>query len=1306
MLYVFLVDTGKMMTFDMNHAVESVKNLKEVIAQRCHVPPDKQVLLISGGESLQLSASVGKYSAGTDTNPIFLFNKASIESDALSRSGDQSVLSDDDMQDGVEEVLNLPPSYNTVVTRTQLAQEFYERARRETKACEMLVHDQHLQQQGWAAVVANLEDTTVAFRNSAATFEQSFVEFLRNKPQHTALLESFERDLELLSKIPVLPALLSSKPMQETSSFMLLDWIHSQDSQTTLDKVAAQCVQSLKQLNDATLEKVKADVESTLASVDNPTMKEIKGLEERLYGLEDLMHKAQRLVQDQQELAQAFAQNQARASHLKDPSIFPDLCSSHIKQLKMILANHQQLRDIRRRCTAAKNELSENLNSRLRWIIYVEKAIHEVNLRMVFYSETAKRLCRHLEVFRQVHLAPHVYLHAVAEVVRRRNFSLHFLEWAGSLSSHCQKLHQNEVETRNAFNSQFSKHFLRALFPGMQDLPPPFATRNPKPFDDHLPPLASEDLELLRNTLPNLPELSDLLVSVALPAFPEVPLRSSCVSVDAPSGLAGEASSEMRSCGPSSQCEMRSPENDGLKDSTLQASQTGSREGCRDQSESDDHERTPKLAESDDEFEEVCETPASAARAEETPLDRGRQDAVVQSPDSLGHASQDFMTADFYIDESMPSSYSDSNGLAPASGAPPASLARGPQDAVAAELQRQLEEKIAALSSTQRDLEQERARRQELRRRLCGLREVAAVVCTSSRSDVASLRQDLEAARQMLSDHACQMGSAVDDALQALLARAERDQAQAVAAEVERVRRECRSSDEELRHQLEVERLKLEDAHREVHLYQQQLQQLSQLVDSLRHDSALALTSLRSTLQQEHESVLAKMVLEHELEQESTLERLRAFQKSHEEEVQDLNECICERDRQIQMLFVEHQGLENRLNAHYILDKEELLAQCQQEFAKREQGLRDELAKLHQQEIDRLQRCHEEAIQKAIDEARLKMQREWEESQSKGKDTIEDIVDTSSSDADRHASELKSLCRKYEEQISFMKANMEAVHCRLLEKAISRAIQDKDEELSRIQGRCDELTRLLEQSKGLGGTAESLDQEDNNPSTELVSQMQLGVPCSQADDPNGASMMESTVRLPQQADPFRDLRNQLMCKEQEVSRLQQKMMAMSDTFGTQPLSLPTDKVSVLTCSAGDVVLLCFDEGHQNYVLFVLGPVLHFLHTDCLETLGLQTAPGAIRKGWVLAEVLEKEYCQARKSQNRYRVPAGTRFYRVKCKLWDKEAAMRREHQRRHSLRGLTTTTSMLSEESSAPGNVSAPGEPFSPQDAPLQFPMP
>lgn len=370
MLYVFLVNTGRMMTFDMNHAVESVNHLKAEIAHRCDVPAEKQVLLISGGESLQPSASVGSYNGGTDTNPIFLFNKCSIESDCLPplHSDDSMSLSGDvDMHEKVEAVMNLPPSLNTVVTRTQLAQTFQEQARHEIKACEMLVHDQHLQQQGWYAVVANLEDTTVAFRNSAAVFEQSFLDFLQGHSQHTALLESFNKDLELLAKIPVLPALLTPDQQPDASTVMLLDWINSKDSQNSLEQVVQQCSRLLKQLNEKTLETLKATVQATLAEVDNQNMKEIRGLGERLFGLEELMRKAHNLVQDQHELAQAFLQNQSRAQALRDMSIFPDLCSSHARQLKIMLGNHQQLRDMRRRCAAAKEELSLNLKSRLRW---------------------------------------------------------------------------------------------------------------------------------------------------------------------------------------------------------------------------------------------------------------------------------------------------------------------------------------------------------------------------------------------------------------------------------------------------------------------------------------------------------------------------------------------------------------------------------------------------------------------------------------------------------------------------------------------------------------------------------------------------------------------------------------------------------------------------------------------------------------------------------------------------------------------------------------------------------------------------
>ena len=46
------------------------------------------MLLISGGESLDNEEKVCKYNAGTDTNPIFLFNLANIENAAANAAGE------------------------------------------------------------------------------------------------------------------------------------------------------------------------------------------------------------------------------------------------------------------------------------------------------------------------------------------------------------------------------------------------------------------------------------------------------------------------------------------------------------------------------------------------------------------------------------------------------------------------------------------------------------------------------------------------------------------------------------------------------------------------------------------------------------------------------------------------------------------------------------------------------------------------------------------------------------------------------------------------------------------------------------------------------------------------------------------------------------------------------------------------------------------------------------------------------------------------------------------------------------------
>ena len=59
---------------------------------------------------------------------------------------------DMDLKEQVDASLTMPASYNTVVVRSQLAQQFCELARDQTRICERLVHDQHLQQQGNSSV--------------------------------------------------------------------------------------------------------------------------------------------------------------------------------------------------------------------------------------------------------------------------------------------------------------------------------------------------------------------------------------------------------------------------------------------------------------------------------------------------------------------------------------------------------------------------------------------------------------------------------------------------------------------------------------------------------------------------------------------------------------------------------------------------------------------------------------------------------------------------------------------------------------------------------------------------------------------------------------------------------------------------------------------------------------------------------------------------------------------------------------------------------------------------------------------------
>lgn len=99
---------------------------------------------------------------------------------------------DVDLQSQIDASLAMPATYQTLVARACLAQQCCGLAREQTRICEKLVHDQHLQQQGWAAVVANLEDITQMFQARADQFQQSFALYLAERQQHMELLDKYD----------------------------------------------------------------------------------------------------------------------------------------------------------------------------------------------------------------------------------------------------------------------------------------------------------------------------------------------------------------------------------------------------------------------------------------------------------------------------------------------------------------------------------------------------------------------------------------------------------------------------------------------------------------------------------------------------------------------------------------------------------------------------------------------------------------------------------------------------------------------------------------------------------------------------------------------------------------------------------------------------------------------------------------------------------------------------------------------------------------------------------------------------------
>ncbi|XP_076169221.1 autophagy-related 17 isoform X1 [Ptiloglossa arizonensis] len=1378
MLYVFHVDIGTTITFDIKQALQTVSQLKEAIERECGVPSAQQVLLMSGGESLELNARVCSYSAGTDTNPIYLFSKAAIESH-IPPAPSIDYGSDVDLQTQIDASLTMPATYQTLVARAQLAQQCCGLAREQTRICERLVHDQHLQQQGWAAVVANLEDITQMFQSRVDLLQQSFAVYLSERQQHMELLENFNADLGTLAKIPILPALRAQaegllspedQPSQSEKDsdgrdevLSLLRWISAKDNQSSLEQVAEQCSRGLEQFDERMMEALKVEVNAAIDSANKQEMKEIKGLGERLFALEQLMTQTKKLVHEQGELAQGFHQNQSRANNLGDASVLPDLCASHRRQLLVILQNHNQLRDIRRRCTKAKEELSVNIYHRLKWIMYVENKMMEVDGKLVMYHESLKRLRRHLEVLQQIHMAPQMYINAVAEVVRRRTFSQAFLMWASNLACQLLTIHSEELARRREFQSKFDGHFLNTLFPGLEDTPPPFATEAPSVFDNRLPKLTMEDMESLKSQLPDLPltvsspDLNSITQFFLSKSLTEVSTDGNKEKNNTSMRVDPAAKGQERTRGPllsdrggfESETDTEEfekigqaatdskPESfDGAKEmrqkqlevgasrSVSPASSTSTNVSSLNSKVADLTNRSssssepgsfhfPSLSASErpaqlspltecaengessctlhratngfpkyrdlpslttaEEPNSLSPNPSSLTRSVMCDGQQHQRHQLSGSGDSspsVGVGAADFMGTEYYMDESLPSSLSEHPG-------------DGQHQAIVSLLQENLgntREEVEGLRSTLRTV------KVVIAEALASVRQELAILRDRPGEDKNDLTEMTERIRVALSLYSRECDRRLREREQELTVNHELELAnlkkliQSREDEICTLKRNLLEKEAELaehEHLIATMRQKLETEQAEMRNLQMRLHlQLEDALEEARGEKEAALkkaneerfvevasltnsvTQCQKRIQELEESLNSARNDQERLVKEAT-DKLQIEYKAELQAIRHRFQQTTASTMETNSSDSRHEAIErpDAMGSHF-------LAQGKEDM-KLEHSMRSTMDK---EQVDCMSLCHELRKSGIFEDCkRYKSIKRLTGEFVGGKSALAETgLCQESSDEGLEMSQssqdeaLKSLEPKKDEvEVSeSKKVRLEACND---PASWSRKLEILENDNKRLKA---ELQSLRESKESAEAKIVSLKEDklrleinklfmERSRKNFTILQSSLSSSASREKDMNASVTVVSESGSSRDAATSPEPSRHSKCKTCfYFSYGQKKMKKLAMKLASQ------DHITMTSCNPGDIVLVFWDPTHGNYMLYQESPTFHFLPSECLAELDLGlNSDGSPKNTQAIAEVIDKEYCHARRSENRYNVPRGTKFYQVRVKSVNESATL-------------------------------------------------
>lgn len=374
---------------------------------------------------------------------------------------------------------------------------------------------------------------------------------------------------------------------------------------------------------------------------------------------------------------------------------------------------------------------------------------------------------------------------------------------------------------------------------------------------------------------------------------------------------------------------------------------------------------------------------------------------------------------------------------------------------------------------------------------------------------------------------------------------------------------------------------------------------------------------------------------ERELEQRLTVD--------HELEMNDLKKILLEKDDEIHSFNLEIDELKRTISFKdkSILDVNEQCRQKVEELDKQIQQMKEKIDEtIHEKDLKMKETCEKlkSDHKNEIESLRCKFKLMTSMERSPSDTSLERIERPDMIDITTHETMMKELKEKHDEEMKIVVKNviekerekiMAASTGRLSVMASSSSPGKSPKDSSDIFRRIlDEKDKQLEQMR----EREQIHVRESMKLKETIQSL------------TDIELNESQVSL---------FKEKLESKDQIISKLEkdlekEKMKRAKLCALTQENS----GVTINSCSKDDIVLIVWNSLHEQYTIVQDSSVLYFLHADShspMRLLPKQDNDSTTRTSFCIGKVTDKEYCHAKKDENRYKVSKGTKFYRVKTR---------------------------------------------------------